>query len=112
MEKLDKILHTLDDLKLLDIIVYDMRTRNPFFDHVILATATNKRQLQAAFRNVKEVLAKEGYDTPRSEGDEEAAWVLIDAQEVIVNVFLGDERAFYHFEKLWPDVPHARYEGA
>lgn len=112
MKKLDLILKSLDDLNLLDILVYDMRGRSPFFDYVVLTTATNKRQLQASAKRVKDTLAEASLAMPKTEGDDEAAWLLIDAEEVIINVFLGEERAFYHFEKLWPDVPHWAYDGA
>ncbi len=112
MTKLDLILKSLNDLNLLDILVYDMRGRSPFFDYVVLTTATNKRQLQASVKRVKDALAEASLAMPKTEGDDEAAWLLIDAEEVIVNVFLNDERTFYHFEKLWPDVPHWEYDGA
>ncbi len=112
MKKLDTIVHSLDDLKLTDILIYDMRQKSPFFDYVILATASNKRQLKASAKRVKDDLAKHHQASAKMEGDDEAAWLLVDAEEVIVNLFLGEERTFYHFEKLWPDVPHWTHDSA
>jgi len=105
MEKIQVIKNTLQDLKLEDIIVYDMRGRSPFFDYFILSTANNKRQLQAVSKHLKDDLTEANFDFPTIEGTESGAWVLADCKDVIVNVFTRDERSFYNIEKMWLDVP-------
>lgn len=105
MTKLEIVLNALDSLKLKDIIVYDMRERSPFFDYFILSTATNTRQLQAAIRHLKDDLSAAKYDELAFEGTHSNAWVLMDAKDIVVNIFTEEERNFYNIEKMWLDVP-------
>jgi ribosome-associated protein len=110
MTKLEVTLQSIEDLKLTDIYIYNMKERSPFFDHVILATASNKRQLKACAKRIKDDIAQHHQAMVRSEGDDEADWILVDVGEVVVNLFTESERAFYNLEKLWPDVPCDRRE--
>ncbi len=110
MEKIKVVVEALESLKLKDIIIYDMRERSPFFDYFILSTATNTRQLQAAIRHLKNDLAAAKYDMPNVEGTHSNAWILMDAKEVVVNIFTEDERKFYNIEKMWLDIPTVSVE--
>ncbi|MFP4286595.1 MAG: ribosome silencing factor [Candidatus Izemoplasmataceae bacterium] len=105
MSKINIIINSLESLKLEDIIIYDMRTKSPFFDYFILSTASNSRQLQASLSHLKEDLTKAGYDIPSFEGTHSNSWVLVDAQDVIVNIFTKEDRLFYNIEKMWLDIP-------
>jgi ribosome-associated protein len=105
MSKINVIVNSLESLKLDDIVIYDMRTKSPFFDYFILSTASNSRQLQAAISHVKEDLTKAGYDIPNFEGTNSNSWVLVDAKDIIVNIFTKEDRLFYNIEKMWLDIP-------
>jgi len=105
MEKIQVIKNTLQDLKLEDIIIYDMRGKSPFFDYFILSTATNKRQLQAATKHLKDDLSEHNFSLPLVEGTESGTWLLADCKDIIVNVFTRDEREYYNIEKMWLDIP-------
>jgi len=39
----------------------------------------------------------EGLDTPH--------WILLDYVNVVVHIFMPDERRFYDLESLWSDAP-------
>ncbi len=104
MSKIKVIVEALDDLKLKDIIVYDMRERSPFFDYFVLSTASNTRQLKAAINHLKENLSAAKYQNPDVEGAQSEAWILLDAKDVIVNIFTEAERKYYNLEKMWMDV--------
>lgn len=105
MDKINVIINSLESIKLDDIIIYDMRSKSPFFDYFILSTASNSRQLQAALAHVKEDLTREGYDIPNFEGTNSNSWVLVDAKDIIVNIFTKEDRLFYNIEKMWLDIP-------
>jgi len=38
---------------------------------------------------------------PKSEGQTQGDWVLIDAGDVIVHLFRPEVRAFYNIERIW-----------
>jgi len=104
MTKLKRLVQALEDIKLRDIIIYDMRTHSPFFDYFIISTASNTRQLDAAIRDVKKGMDELNEGHPRVEGSG-GAWALIDAGDIVVNVFTESERTYYNIEKMWMDVP-------
>ena len=104
MSKIKVIVDALENLKLKDIIVYDMRERSPFFDYFVLSTASNSRQLKAAINHLKENLSASKFQIPNVEGAHSDAWILLDAKDVIVNVFTEEERKYYNLEKMWMDV--------
>ena len=105
MKTIKTVLTTLEDLQLEDIVVYDMRERSPFFDYCVLSTAKNTRQLNAALTHLKNNLQAAKHPLPMVEGAGSEAWVLMDAKEVIVNIFTREERAYYNLEKMWMDIP-------
>lgn len=39
------------------------------------------------------------------EGYQAARWILIDLGDVVVHVFVPEERALYRLERLWGDAP-------
>ena len=104
MTKLKIIVEALDDLKLTDILVYDMRERSPFFDYFIISTASNTRQLQASISHLKDALSKANMSLKNVEGAQSSGWVLVDAKDIIVNIFTEEDRAFYNIEKMWMDI--------
>lgn len=105
MNKINVIINSLESIKLDDIIIYDMRSKSPFFDYFVLSTASNSRQLQAALAHIKDDLTREGYDIPNFEGTNSNSWVLVDAKDIIVNIFTKEDRLFYNIEKMWLDIP-------
>ena len=96
-EENKKKLKALDDAKLLNISLYDLESTNPFYNYVFVATAQNKRQLQAALRHIDE--AKIEYE--HIEGKDSESWLLIDCGETIINIFSKDERELYDIDSLY-----------
>ncbi|QMS85625.1 ribosome silencing factor [Candidatus Xianfuyuplasma coldseepsis] len=104
MKKIEVILQALEDVKLQDVEVYDMKEKSPFFDYLIISSATNNRQLQASIQHVTDNLAKHSFSHPRIEGKNSNSWILIDAKDIIVNVFTKEEREFYNLEKMLVEI--------
>lgn len=102
--KLKLILDAISKAKGEDILVYDFRDMNPFIDKVIITSASNLRQVQAIAKYISEELRKNGFSL-RVEGGSESRWVLIDADEIIVHIFLSEERDVYRLERLYDGLP-------
>lgn len=104
MTKIELIINALEDVNAKDIEVYDMREKSPFFDYLVIATATSNRQLQASIQHINDDLSKERFSHPRVEGKNSNSWVLIDCKDIIVNVFTKEEREFYDIEKMLVEI--------
>jgi ribosome-associated protein len=61
-------------------------------------------QVQAIAKSIHERVEKEGLSPKKMEGYNEARWVLIDLDDIVVHVFHKEEREFYNLEKLWADA--------
>ena len=93
----------LQDKKGEDIRVIDISGVTVIADYFIIASGSNPNQVQALVDNVEEQMYKAGYDDPREEGYNNASWVLLDYNDVIVHVFSQDDRLFYDLERIWRD---------
>ena len=46
----------------------------------------------------------------RIEGDSDSRWILIDLQDVVVHLFVQQEREVYRLDRLYADVPVEVYD--
>ncbi|MBN2604675.1 MAG: ribosome silencing factor [Bacilli bacterium] len=101
MDKLKVVFKALEDVNAVDIVVYDMREISPFYDYFVISSATSDRQLHAAITHINDDFAKAGYAAPNIEGKTSKSWVLVDAKDIIINIFTKEEREYYHLEKMF-----------
>jgi len=104
MKKIEVVMNALEDINLSDIEIYDMREKSPFFDYLIISSANSDRQLQAAINHVQKDLLENKFDLARVEGKNSNSWILIDAKDIIINVFTKEEREYYNLEKMLVEI--------
>ncbi|WP_294729612.1 ribosome silencing factor [uncultured Faecalibaculum sp.] len=114
MDKLtDVVIDAIEDKKGTDIRVYDMKDLSPFMDTMIVCSTSNLRQNNAVVQSIKDKLREENLNCDmRVEGRQDSKWILVDLQDVVVNVFVQDEREFYGLDRLYRDVFIDRTEEA
>ena len=93
----------LEDKKGEDIKVIDITGVSVLADYFIIASGTNKNQVQALVDNVDETLGRAGFEAKQMEGYTTANWVLLDYNDIIVHVFDSENRLFYDLERIWRD---------
>ena len=93
----------LEDKKAQDIKIINIEEVSVLADYFIIASGTNRNQVQALSDNVEEVLYKAGYPVKQTEGYSTANWVLEDFGDIIVHVFDAENRLFYDLERIWRD---------
>lgn len=93
----------LEDKKAEEIKIIDIREVSVLADYFIIATGSNRSQIQALINHVEEKLGRAGYHTKQIEGYDSANWVLMDYGDIIVHVFDKQNRLFYDLERIWRD---------
>ena len=93
----------LEDKKAEDIKIIDISNISTIADYFIIASGTNKSQIQTMTDNVAEVLGKAGHPEKHIEGYQNANWILMDFQDIIVHIFDKENRLFYDLERIWRD---------
>ena len=100
-ERIRWALQAAAEKKAIDLTVLDLRGIASFTDFFVIATGTNKRQVQAISDEVVEQLKRRGTRSARVEGYQTAEWILIDYGDFVFHVFDEKARRFYDLERLW-----------
>ena len=97
------ICDALADKKGEDIKIINISEVTVLADYFIIASGTNRSQVQAMADNVEEMLGKAGFEPKQIEGYQNANWILMDYRDVIVHIFDRENRLFYDLERIWRD---------
>lgn len=96
-------INALEDKKAEDIRIIDISQISTIADYFIIADGSNKSQIQAMADNVSEILGKSGVTVRQIEGYQNANWILMDFQDIIIHIFDRENRLFYDLERIWRD---------
>ena len=93
----------LADKKGENIRIIDISKISVLADYFIIASGSNRNQVQAMADNVQEELQKEGIQIRQIEGYKTANWILMDYGDIIIHIFSSEDRLFYDLERIWRD---------
>ncbi len=96
--------HALSDKKAEDIVTLHVGAVSPVCDYFIIASGSNRNQIQALCDNVEEAMAKSGISLKNREGDANGGWILLDYYDIIIHIFTEEMRHFYDLERTWRDA--------
>ena len=107
VQKLQRaIVDGLEDVKAQDIQVFNTEHLSPLFERVIMASGTSNRQTKALAASVRDAVRASGLATaPRTEGEENGEWIIVDCGAAVVHIMQPAIRAYYHLEEIWGDTP-------
>ena len=94
----------LDEKIASDIRIYDISGVSTLADFMIVATCTSAPHLKALASELHVRLKQLGEEGTRECGDPESGWIVFDAFDVIVHLFVQEMRDYYRIEELWPDA--------
>lgn len=110
LELLKKVIPIIDDVRVKDIVIYDMREVTPLYDYAVICTASSNRQVVSTIDHLKDGAITHHYDIRNVEGASGGVWVLVDLQSIIVHIFTEEERNVYGLDKLFSNMPKIKPE--
>jgi ribosome-associated protein len=107
------IAQAIDDRKGRDIVLLKMADVSYLADYFVVATGFSNVQVRAIARSIEEAVEEQWHRQPtRSSGQAEGRWVLMDYGDVVVHLFMPDERDFYGLEAFWAHAERIPFEAS
>ena len=95
-----------DRVKANDIVAFDVTDLLAFTEVMMIASASNERQVLAIPEEVEKDLHLKARLSPRSrEGLTEGQWILLDYGDFVIHIMHQESRDYYGLERLWRDQP-------
>ena len=88
-----------------DIHILDLRGLTDISDFFVIASANGKIHLKSLAEQIEEIFRDAGVHIYHIEGIKSLRWILADAYDVIVHLFIPDTRQYYDIESYWGDAP-------
>jgi ribosome-associated protein len=105
-------LKALDERKVENLVILDLRGRLPYSDFFIVGDGHSERQVRSLAEAVEGAVRDACGLKPRKEGTDSAEWILLDYGDLLVHLFTIEARAFYRLDRLWGDAPRLRLDEA
>lgn len=99
------IVDGLEDVKAVDIRVFDTEHLTPLFERVIVATGNSNRQTKALAASVRDAVRDAGFGKPRSEGEDNGEWIVVDCGVAVCHIMQPAIRQYYRLEEIWGEKP-------
>lgn len=95
---------SLDNDKAEEIVTIDLRGKTSMADYMVVASGNSVRQLSAMADHIGQKAKSDFQIKVTFEGKGRSDWILIDAGNIIINLFKPEVRDIYHLEKLWENA--------
>ena len=99
------IVDGLEDVKAVDIQVFNTEDLSPLFERVIVASGNSNRQTKALASSVREAVKDAGFPKPRIEGEVNGEWIIVDCGAAVAHIMQPAIRAYYRLEEIWGETP-------
>jgi ribosome-associated protein len=101
-----------DDRKGANIVILRVSEVSYLADYFIIVTGFSNVQVRAIAGSIEGQVEQKYQRYPvRTEGQSEGSWVLQDYGDVMVHVFMPEEREFYNLEAFWGHGERIEFPG-
>jgi ribosome-associated protein len=96
------IAEAAQDRKGSNIVLLNVSEVSYLADYFVIVTGFSSVQVRAIARSIEDKVAEQWQRLPNHvEGQTEGGWILMDYGDVIVHIFMPQEREFYNLEAFW-----------
>ena len=99
-----ELVQGLSDKKTEDIKVLAVGEQSSITDFLILGTGMAGPHLRALRVELEKVLDAANAPIAGVDFGEDSGWIVFDAYQVMIHLFLPEQRGIYQLEKLWGDA--------
>lgn len=85
-------------------MLLDIRDMTTIADYFVISTATSTVQMRAVVDFAAEQAEKAFGVRGRIEGEPGDGWMVVDFRDVLMHVFLPEQRNYYRLEELWAEA--------
>lgn len=101
---MERVLAILDGKRAEEIVALDVSAVTDLADVFVIATILNPRQGATIVEECEKARKEMGLSCLGIEGGQGSSWVLLDYGDLIVHLFMPEQRAYYALESLWADA--------
>jgi len=93
----------LEEMKAQNTTIINISKKSSIADYMVVSSGTSSRHISSIADKIQRTLKNNSYKNIQVEGLQNCDWVLIDAFDVIINIFKPEVREFYRIEKIWSE---------
>ncbi len=87
-----------------EIVILDVAPVMGICELFVILTASNTPMVKAVTDEIQQRISEDCNQNPRAiEGADGRRWVLLDYGDVVIHIFLAEDREFYRLERLYAD---------
>ena len=101
LKKLERIVEAIESRKGQELVILDFEGKNSLCDYAVICTGSSNRNIRAISEEVEAELLRLNERRLSVEGQEDAHWILIDGDDVMIHVLDQETRDLYRLEELW-----------
>ena len=100
----------LEEKKADELLILDLRGISSITDYFIIASGKSEPHLKALRTDLEKTVKERGIELVGVDASPKSGWMVIDAFDFMVHLFLPEIREQYRLESLWKDAEIVRLE--
>ncbi len=104
LELAQKIVKILDEKSAQDISLLYVEEKTVLTEYLVICNGTSTTHNRALAGELEFKLGEIGETPLNIEGHEDASWIVLDYNSVMVHIFTKNAKEFYKLDKLWSDA--------
>ncbi len=104
LELAQKIVTILDEKSAQDISMLHVEEKTVLTEYLVICSGTSTTHNRALEGEIEFKLGELDIKPLGSEGHDDASWIVLDYNSVMVHIFTKSAKEFYKLDKLWSDA--------
>ncbi|MCK5848086.1 MAG: ribosome silencing factor [Caldisericia bacterium] len=104
-QKKELIIELLKDMKAEDIVILKVDHLTSITNYFIICTADNSTLLKTIVYNLEKEMRAKGIRILYQVKEKSPEWTVVDFSDIIIHVFMPEERKKYALEDFWSQAP-------